>query len=418
MRRVSVIAMSAAAIALSSRAQVAVADTVYSQANNTIIERLDNLNRKVIGSLAEGREATTSGSRRFKVIFLPPPLGNLPDYGFALGVGACGLWKTQNDPLLYTSRLPVSVKFGFTSPFSFEARMEPVMYFNRNKLRVSARAIYRHSNEHYFGIGYAANRTMERSTAVTGYRSRRLDFTPEVEWRLGRSSAYLGVVANVGYESLHDAGSYVAQTLEYAALGGTASRSTLTEVGAGVDFSVDTRDNMLVPRRGLTLDARVLFYAKALGSDFDYMRLTIDYRQYARTGADGGTIAWGVVSSNVLGGSVPLNRHATVADGYVMRGYYGYQFRDKSVLKAHAEYRYMLNLNTPAGMLLLNRFGVAAWAGVAATGSNMVRYDAVLPELGAGLRLRVTPRSHLRFDWGYGTATRDVMFYVGVNELF
>ena len=72
MRRVLVIAMSAAAIALSSRAQVAVADTVYSQANNTIIERLDNLNRKVIGSLAEGREATTSGSRRFKVIFLPP----------------------------------------------------------------------------------------------------------------------------------------------------------------------------------------------------------------------------------------------------------------------------------------------------------------------------------------------------------
>ena len=132
-------------MALSCRAQVVAADTVNGR-GVAIVDKLDSLNRKIISSLAEGRGPSTAGSSRFKVIFLPPPLGNLPDYGFALGVGACGLWKTQNDPLLFTSRLPLSVKFGFTSPFSFEARFEPVLYFNRNALRVSAELFYRHRN--------------------------------------------------------------------------------------------------------------------------------------------------------------------------------------------------------------------------------------------------------------------------------
>lgn len=416
MRLTIIATVSAIAIALTSSAQGAVADTV--QHNGSFVEKLDNLNRRVIGSLAEGREVTTAGSSRFKVIFLPPPLGNLPDYGFALGVGACGLWKTQRDPLLYTSRLPVSVKFGFTNPFSFDARMQPVLYFNRNALKVSAEVFYRHRNEHYFGIGYDTNRSMERDRGVTGYQSRRFGFTPEVEWRLGRSPVYVGAVADVGYETMHNAGSYVAQAAEFQSLGGTAAKSSLMDVGAGVDISMDTRDNMIVPKRGFTLDARLLVHAKALGSDFNYSTFTIDYRHYRRLWGNDNVLSWGVVSSNAIGGNVPFARYATVGDRYVMRGYYGYQFRDKSVLKGHVEYRYMLNLDNQLGRLLLNRFGVAAWGGLALMGRNMVSYNAALPEIGAGLRLKVTPRSHVRFDWGYGTATRDVMFYVGVNEMF
>ena len=77
MRLTIIATVSAIAIALTSSAQGAVADTV--QHNGSFVEKLDNLNRRVIGSLAEGREVTTAGSSRFKVICLPPPLGNLPD---------------------------------------------------------------------------------------------------------------------------------------------------------------------------------------------------------------------------------------------------------------------------------------------------------------------------------------------------
>ena len=385
---------------------------------STLVERIDNLNRKVMGRLAEGREASTAGSSRFKVIFLPPPLGNLPDYGFALGVGVCGLWKTQNDALLYTSRLPLSVKFGFTNPFSFDARFQPTLFFNHNALKVSAEVFYRHRNEHYFGIGYDVNRSLECDRAVTGYQSRLLGITPEVELRLGRSDVYVGAVADFRYETMLNAGSYVAATPEFATIGGTASKSTLTDVGAGVDLSVDTRDNVLLPKSGLSVDARALFYLKGLGGDFNYTRFTLDYRHYQQLFGYGNTLSWGVASSNVFGGNVPMVRYATIGDCFVSRGYYGYQFRDKSVLKAHVEYRYMFNFNTPVGQLLINRFGVAVWGGVAFMGRNMLRYDAALPEVGAGLRMKVTSRSHMRFDWGYGIATRDVMFYVGVNELF
>ena len=136
---------------------------------------------------------------------------------------------------------------------------------------------------------------------------------------------------------MHNAGSYVAQAAEFQALGGTAAKSTLTDVGAGVDISMDTRDNMLVPKRGFTLDARLLVYSKALGSDFNYSTFTIDYRHYRRLWGNDNVLSWGVVSSNAIGGNVPFARYATVGDRYVMRGYYGYQFRDKSVLKGHVE---------------------------------------------------------------------------------
>ena len=72
-----------------------------------------------------------------------------------------------------------------------------------------------------------------------------------MELRLGRSDVYVGAVVDFRYETMLNAGSYVAATPEFATIGGTASKSTLTDVGAGVDLSVDTRDNVLLPKSGL-----------------------------------------------------------------------------------------------------------------------------------------------------------------------
>lgn len=383
-----------------------------------LVQKMADFQQKVVDKMTSSQRQQTSDKGVLKIVFMPPPLGNLPEYGFGLGVGVCGLFKTRNEPTLYTSKIPLNVRFGFTDPFSFKVRCSPILYFMKNNLKVAAEISYQQSNEHYFGIGYSTNKSMERDRLVTGYQSRRWQLSPEVEWRIGGSDFYMGVVADFSYDTMRNPGSYLTGCAEYVADGGTTDGLKLMDVGAGVDLSLDTRDVAYSPYDGAWIDLRAVWYSKSLGSDHNYGRLSLDYRHYKQIGGKRCVLSWGVSSSNVFGNDIPFARYATVGDIYTTRGYYGYQYRDKSVLKAHVEYRYMFNFNTVAGKLLLNRFGVAGWTGIAAMGENVLKYNAVLPEVGAGVRLQVAPRVNFRFDLGYDTVGKRVLRYFGISETF
>lgn len=399
-------------------------DTVTAEMNGQqspqlpkFVQKLSGFQQKVVDKMT-GSQRPQSSKGGFKMIFMPPPFGNLPEYGFGLGVGVCGLFKTGSDPALYTSSIPLNVKFGFTDPFSFRVRSTPTLYFSRNMLKVSAEISYKQSNEHYFGIGYSTNKDIIRERAVTGYQSRCWQVSPEVEWKLGNSDFYVGIVADFSYDTMRTPGSYLLNSEEYIAVGGSADGLKLMDVGAGVDVSLDTRDLAYAPYDGAWIDARAVWYSKSLGSDHNYGKITLDYRHYKQIGGKRCVLSWGLSSSNVVGNDIPFARYATVGDIYTTRGYYGYQYRDKSVLKAHIEYRYMFNFNTLVGRLLLNRFGVAGWTGIAAMGENAIKYNAVLPEVGAGVRLQVAPRVNFRFDLGYDTVGKRVLKYFGIAETF
>lgn len=382
------------------------------------VQKMTDLQHKMLEKVAESQMPKTGGNK-FKVAFMPPPFGSMPEYGFGLGVGVCGMFKTDfSNPTLYTSMLPLNVRFGFTNPFSFAVNFNPTIYFNDNKLKVAAKISYKQMNEHYFGIGYSTNKSLDKNWDITGYQSRRWQVSPEVEWKLGKSNLYMGVVADFIYEDIRKPGSYLLGNAEYLAEGGNADGLSLMDVGAGVDISYDTRDVEYSPYRGVYMDMRAVYYGKFMGSDHDYGKIELDYRQYCQIGNRRSVLAWGVSSSNVIGTDVPFARYATIGDIYTTRGYYGYQYRDKSVLKAHVEYRYMFNFNTMAGELLLNRFGVAGWTGLAALGENVVKYNAVLPEIGAGIRLHVMDRISAHLDFGYDINAKEVRRYFGISEVF
>lgn len=414
-RKAGILLLCAAAAVEAVAAGPAAADSTAGQSN--LLERLNRFNDRMLERVAENQNPTAGSKAR--IIFTTPPLGSVPEYGFGLGVGAALVFKTDYDaPLLYTSKVPLTARLGLTDPFSYTVMCSPVIYFNQNKLKVAAELSYRQANEYYFGIGYSTNRRQERALSLTGYQSRRVEFSPEVQWRVCDAGVYMGFVGDLIYDRMSRPGTFLTQDAEYIASGGDADGLTMTDVGVGVDVAYDTRDDAKGAFRGVYVGLRGVVYGKWIGSDHNYGRVWLDYRQYVPVGGPRSVLSWGVSSSNAAGGDTPWARYATVGDLYYTRGYYSYQYRDRSVLKAHVEFRYMFNFATEAGRQLLNRFGVACWTGLAALGPNPLRYEGVLPELGAGLRLKINYRLNFHLDFGYDAHDHCARRYFGLTETF
>ena len=190
-----------------------------------------------------------------------------------------------------------------------------------------------------------------------------------------------------------------------------------TGTGVGVNVTYDSRDVPNDAYRGLLLSAEGMLYTTAFGGNTRYGTLIIDYRQYMQLCGRKQVLAWNVTSNNVFGNDIPFMRYATIGGVNNFRGYYNYQYRDKSMLTAQIEYRYWLQINSDWG-ILLNRFGFAVWAGTGAIGTNPVRYEALLPQAGVGLRFALRDRLNFRFDVAHNPVDNDTMWYISFSEAF
>lgn len=381
------------------------------------LQKLDGFSQNAIRRVAELQSPRATNKPR--IVFTMPPVGSTPDYGWGIGAGASLIFKTDfSKPLLYTSSVPLTVRFGLTDPFSYTVACNPVIYFNDNRLRISAQLSYRQANEYYYGIGYSTNKGLYHDRHITGYQSRRWQASPEVQWRIGKSHVYLGVLADFSYDSMGKIGEYITSEQHYVNSNGRVDGFDLTDVGFGANLTYDTRDDVKGPQDGVVIDLKGTLYSKSFCSDNTYGKVTIDYRQYMRLGGLRSVLSWGVSSSNVIGADVPWARYSTIGDLYQMRGYYSYQYRDRSILKTHVEYRYMFDIRNIWGQLLLNRFGVACFAGAALVGQNPVKYEGFLPEIGAGLRLKITYRMNFHLDYGYDARHHVLRRYFGIAETF
>ena len=81
--------------------------------------------------------------------------------------------------------------------------------------------------------------------------------------------------------------------------------------GVGFLLTYDTRDVPANAYRGMYLDFRGMMYQKFLGSDNNFYRLEIDYRQY-KTLRKRGVLAWTAQTKNVLATSLSTNTLSAV----------------------------------------------------------------------------------------------------------
>ena len=161
-----------------------------------------------------------------------------------------------------------------------------------------------------------------------------------------------------------------------------------------------------------------MMYHKIFGSDRDFYRLELDYRQYKQVG-NRKVLAWTAQSKNVFGKNIPLTQYSLAGTPFDLRGYYMGQYRDKSSHLVMAEYRQMFNTDKENWLQrIINHLGFVVWGGVGFMGPNPGKIEGVLPNYGVGLRIEVQPRMNVRLDLGKNTVNNQTLFYFNMTEAF
>ena len=338
-----------------------------------------------------------------------------PDFGLLIGGSALMTFRMNpSDTTQQRSVVPVAIALMFNGGLNLFSK--PQLFFKGDRFRIFGQFSYKNTQENFYGIGYSTNKDYVRSDTTSQYRYSGLQINPWFLFRLGESNFFAGPQVDLNYDHMYDPAKYLVDQPSYKAAGGTDKG--YKNFSSGVGFLLTyTRDVPANAYRGMYLDFRGMMYQKFLGSDNNFYRLEIDYRQY-KTLRKRGVLAWTAQTKNVFG-DVPLNKYALSGTPFDLRGYYMGQYRDKSSHIVMAEYRQMINTDKGNWVKrMLNHVGYVAWAGCGFMGPNPGKIEGVLPNMGVGLRIEVQPRMNVRLDLGRNMVNKQNLFYFNMTEAF
>ena len=107
--------------------------------------------------------------------------------------------------------------------------------------------------------------------------------------------------------------------------------------GPGIVAVWDNRDNIYYSLSGNYIEIVTHHQDKIWGSEFNYVRMRVDYRQFIRTAK---TQALGLhVFGDFIAGEVPFSQMPAAGNNKRMRGYYEGRYRDKNAWILETEYR-------------------------------------------------------------------------------
>jgi len=256
-----------------------------------------------------------------------------------------------------------------------------------------------------------------RSDTTSQYRYSGIQINPWFLFRVSDTDFFIGPQIDLNYDHITDPAKYLVTESSYVEAGGTKNGYKNFSSGVGFLATYDTRDIPANPYKGIYLNISGMMYEKFLGSDTEFYRFELDYRQYKLVGQRK-VLAWTVQSKHVFG-DVPLNKYVLSGTPFDLRGYYMGQYRDKSSHIALVEYRQMFN-NDRSNRLkkILSHLGFVAWGGCGFMGPTPGKIEGVLPNAGLGLRIEVQPRMNVRLDFGRNFINRQNLFYFNMTEAF
>lgn len=339
-----------------------------------------------------------------------------PDFGVLVGGSALLTFRMNpSDTTQRRSVVPMAIALMFEGGLNLFSK--PQLFFKGDRFRIFGTFSYKNTQENFYGIGYETNKNYVRSDTTSQYRYSGIQVNPWFLFRLGHSNFFAGPQIDINYDKMTKPAKYLVDEPSYKEAGGTAEGYTNFSSGLGFLLTYDTRDVPANAYKGVYLDFRGMMYQKFLGSDDNFYRLEVDYRQYKSVGRRK-VIAWTAQTKNVFG-DVPLNKYALSGTPFDLRGYYMGQFRDKTSHVVMAEYRQMINTQKRNwATKLLSHVGYVAWAGCGFMGPNPGKIEGVLPNLGVGLRIEVQPRMNVRLDLGRDMVNKQNLFYFNMTEAF
>lgn len=341
-----------------------------------------------------------------------------PDFGVLIGGSALMTFRMNpKDTTMRRSVVPMALAFMFEGG-GLNLMVKPQLFFKDDKFRIFGVLNYKNTRENFYGIGYNTNKNYERSDSTSQYRYSGFQVNPWFLFRMGKSDIFFGPQIDISYDKLSEPAKYLPQQADYAAAGGDENGYKNFSSGIGFLLSYDTRDIPANPYRGTYVDLRGIMYQKWLGSDKNFYRLELDYRQYKSVGQRK-VLAWTLQSKNTFGRHIPLTKYALSGTPFDLRGYYMGQYRDKSSHVALLEYRQMFNTDRSTWLKrITSHLGYVAWGGVGFMGHTPGKIEGVLPNAGLGLRIEVQPRMNVRFDYGRNFVNKQNLFYFNMTEAF
>lgn len=153
----------------------------------------------------------------------------------------------------------------------------------------------------------------------------------------------------------------------------------------------DSRDNIYDPHEGKRIGYSVEW--AGLGGDFDFTKLTADWRYYYRAG---GESVWALnLGAGWADGDMPLSQRFSMGGSDTLRGYEDDQFRGNSMLKATLEYRFPIIKKVQGVLFTDNGY---AWDKRFEDNFDL---GLIKNSVGAGLRIN-SPLGPVKLDYGWG----------------
>lgn len=340
-----------------------------------------------------------------------------PDFGLLIGGSALMTFSmAPKDTTLKRSVVPMALAFMFDGGINIFSK--PQLFFKHDRFRIFGKFSYKNTVENFYDIGYTTNRDYIRSDSTSQYRYSGVQINPWFLFRLGNSDFFAGPQIDINYDHFTNPAKGLVANQTYQEAGGTVHGYKNFNSGLGFLLTYDSRDVPANAYKGVYLDFRGMMYHKIFGSENNFYRLELDYRQYKEVGKRK-VIAWTAQTKNVFGNNIPLTQYALTGTPFDLRGYYQGQYRDKSSHIVMAEYRQMLNTDQETWLKrIVNHLGFVVWGGCGFMGPNPVKVEGVLPNYGVGLRIEVQPRMNVRLDLGKNTVNNQTLFYFNMTEAF
>lgn len=406
----------AAAVGQEAGGTVAVADSVVADVPGVRAEGYDFTAAYDTLSFKERRRERKERrrARNFQFSILGGPSYS-PDFGFLLGGSALMTFRTdKNDMELKRSVMPFSIALTMGGA---AVGSRPQIFFAGDRFRIFGTFSYKYNKDNYYGVGYDTNHHVVRGEETTLFTASYLQLNPQFLFRIGESDFFIGPAIDFTMDKMLKPSAGVARDAAYVAAGGGADGYSNISSGLGIIANYDSRDLPANAYKGVYLEVRGTVYNKWVGSDTNFYRAEIDYRQYVSVGKRK-VLAWTAQSKNVFG-DVPMTRMPLMGSPYDLRGYYMGQYRDKTSHVIIAEYRQMFNSDREDFWgRLVRRLGWNVWAGCGFVGDSPVHLNGVLPNAGLGLRIEIQPRMNIRLDFGRNFVDKQNLFYFNMTEAF
>ena len=329
-----------------------------------------------------------------------PTIAYAPETSWEFGASSLLLFHAKQNP---ENRLSELQAFSFiTLRKQYGLWLENAFYTDKNQWFFLGAAKYQSYPLLYYGIGPDTDSEFQALVEANFL------ILKERALRKIRGSLYAG--AEFEFLNLSRVDFVPSETLTQVDLPLGAEGSTNLSAGVGIIY--DDRHNVLNVRDGNFFELAYLHSNTLWGSDYTFSSIISDNRIFrpVRNGRD-------VFAAQLLGqftmGDVPFNQLALMGGEKLMRGYYLGRHRDRNMIAAQVEYRFL-------PMKGFERWGGAVFAGTGTVFSREHEFAIKNFKIagGAGVRFLIFPEKDIytRFDVAF--TKEGPGYYLFIGEAF